>query len=449
MTDRFRGVRTRLLLAVLAAVTVALVTAATIGFNLLLVRTNADDADSLLRQRASAERSQIAIDRREAAPRRRRRCADRRQPHLALRRHTRHRAATLPALATSAAARALASGPGRFVTVKATDERLFALPVTAGGRRVGTIVAGLSLSPYEQTERSALLASLAFAATLLLVSWGAARWLLRAALEPVAEMTTLAATWSETRPRPALRAAASRTTSSRGSRSPSTGCSTGSPRACVTSGGSRPSSRTSSARRSPRSPPRPSSRSGGLASPRNTVGALGVILTNADQIARIVDTLFAAARAEAGPRGVADADRRRRVGDRVVRGARRGAEPRARRRRRARPAHRRRPRSGRANPAPGARQRLPVRATQRPALDRPRQRERLVHRRRRRPRRRLRRGSRRSSSRPPAAPRVSAPGRPPGSVSRLARRLARSVLGRRRGRAVDAGGRFVVRLPSA
>ena len=33
-----------------------------------------------------------------------------------------------------------------------------------GGRRFGTIVAGLSLSPYEQTERSALLASLAFAA---------------------------------------------------------------------------------------------------------------------------------------------------------------------------------------------------------------------------------------------------------------------------------------------
>ena len=60
MSDRLRGVRTRLLLAVLAAVTVALA-AATVGFNVLLVRTSADDADSLLRQRATAERAQIAV----------------------------------------------------------------------------------------------------------------------------------------------------------------------------------------------------------------------------------------------------------------------------------------------------------------------------------------------------------------------------------------------------
>jgi ribonuclease D len=56
-----RGVRTRLLLVVLAAVTVALA-AATIGFNLLLVQSNADSADALLSQRADSERAQIAVD---------------------------------------------------------------------------------------------------------------------------------------------------------------------------------------------------------------------------------------------------------------------------------------------------------------------------------------------------------------------------------------------------
>ena len=44
-----------------------------------------------------------------------------------------------------------------------------------------------------------------------------------------------------------------------------------------------------------------------------------MILANTDQIARIVDSLFAAARAEAGPRGVAEASRRRARGSRVVR----------------------------------------------------------------------------------------------------------------------------------
>ena len=190
--------------------------------------------------------------------------------------------------------------------MKATDERLFALPVTSGGRRVGTIVAGLSLSPYEQTERSALLASLAFAATLLLVSWGAARWLLRAALEPVAEMTTLASTWSETdldrrfargEPYDELsrlaftldrlldRIAASLRHERRFSAELSHELRT--PLAKV-------AAEAELALRRPREP-------------EEYRRALSVILANTDQIARIVDALFAAARAEAGPRGVADA----------------------------------------------------------------------------------------------------------------------------------------------
>jgi len=304
MSARLRGVRTRLLLAVLAAVAVALA-AATVGFNLLLVRTNANDADSLLRQRAAAERTQVTVTKgkivlQEGAE------GPLGDSHIWVFQGARTLEQARSRAENSAAARALAGGGRRFFTVKATDERLFALPIAAGGRQYGTIVAGLSLSPYEQTERSALLASLAFAATLLLVSWGAARWLLRAALEPVSEMTTLAGAWSEnnldrrfargepydelsrlafTLDRLLDRISASLRHERRFSAELSHELRT--PLAKV-------AAEAELALRRPRAP-------------EEYRRALGVILVNTGQIARIIDTLLAAARAEAGPRGVADA----------------------------------------------------------------------------------------------------------------------------------------------
>ena len=302
--SRLRDVRTRLLLAVLAAVTVALA-AATIGFNLLLVYANADDADSLLRQRADAERAQIAVVKGrihleetfgESVG----------DSHIWIFENGRAIEQPRSHPLTTAAALELVGGPTRFTTVKQTHERLYALPITADGKRYGTIVAGLSLSPYEQTERSALLASLAFAAVLLLVSWGAARWLLRSALEPVAEMTAQAEAWSEkdldrrfakgepyddlsrlafTLDRLLDRIAASLRHERRFSAELSHELRT--PLAKVTA-------EAELALRRPREP-------------GEYRRALEVILTNARQIDRIVDTLFAAARQEAGPRGLADA----------------------------------------------------------------------------------------------------------------------------------------------
>ena len=67
----------------------------------------------------------------------------------------------------------------------------------ADGRRVGTVVAAVSLEPYEHTERQALIASLALSAVLLAVVIAAAAWVLRAALRPVARMTADAEAWSE------------------------------------------------------------------------------------------------------------------------------------------------------------------------------------------------------------------------------------------------------------
>jgi signal transduction histidine kinase len=301
---RLRDVRTRLLLAVLAAVTVALA-AATIGFNLLLAYANADDADSLLRQRAEAERAQIAIvkGRIRLEETFGESIGD---SHIWIFEGGRAIEQPRSHPLTTAAALELVGGTSRFATVKQTHERLYALPIVVNGHRYGTIVAGLSLSPYEQTERSVLLASLAFATVVLLVSWGAAHWLLRAALEPVAEMTAQAEAWSEqdlhrrfakgepyddlsrlafTLDRLLDRIAASlrheRLFSAELSHELRT------PLAKVTAEAELALRRTRTS--------------------EEYRSALEVILTSARHIDRIVDTLFAAARQEAAPRGFADA----------------------------------------------------------------------------------------------------------------------------------------------
>jgi signal transduction histidine kinase len=91
----------------------------------------------------------------------------------------------------------VASSTGRFLDVTGSDTRLYAAPVVAGGERLGTVVAGVSLAPYEQTRKLALLASLILGGVVLLLVVIAARWLLGASLRPVVRMTRQAAAWSE------------------------------------------------------------------------------------------------------------------------------------------------------------------------------------------------------------------------------------------------------------
>jgi len=190
-----RDVRTRLFLIVVAALAVALM-CATIAFNLLLAHSAAQDADSVLRQRATSERAQVQV-------------AD---GHVRIAETLNDapgdssvwvfdgtRAIERPRARaeTFAAARALAQQGRRFNTVEDADERLYGSPIVVQGRRVGTIVAGVSLGPYEQTRRFALIASLLFATVLLVVVGAAVAWLLRSALLPVARMTEQAEAWSE------------------------------------------------------------------------------------------------------------------------------------------------------------------------------------------------------------------------------------------------------------
>jgi signal transduction histidine kinase len=75
--------------------------------------------------------------------------------------------------------------------------RLYAVPVQAEGRRLGTVVAGISLSPYQSTAHTALIESLVLGAVLLITVAVAARLLISGALRPVAHMTAQAAAWNQ------------------------------------------------------------------------------------------------------------------------------------------------------------------------------------------------------------------------------------------------------------
>ncbi|MDQ6807733.1 MAG: hypothetical protein M3065_22910, partial [Actinomycetota bacterium] len=98
---------------------------------------------------------------------------------------------------TERAAALLARGPRRTQDVPATHTRLYAVPVIAGGRRLGTVVAAVSLKPYEDTVQTALIASVALGGGVLLIVALAADVLISGALRPVARMTAQADAWSE------------------------------------------------------------------------------------------------------------------------------------------------------------------------------------------------------------------------------------------------------------
>lgn len=91
----------------------------------------------------------------------------------------------------------LATTQSGYATVQATDTRLYAVPVRRGGRSLGTVVVGASLSPYESTASSALLGSIILGLLTLAAVAALSRWLVNRALRPVAQMTAQAADWGE------------------------------------------------------------------------------------------------------------------------------------------------------------------------------------------------------------------------------------------------------------
>ncbi|MDX6553801.1 MAG: two-component system, OmpR family, sensor kinase, partial [Gaiellales bacterium] len=93
-------------------------------------------------------------------------------------------------------ARALADSDRSSQVVSALDVRLEAVPVVRNGRRIGTVIAGVSLKPYDNAKRVALVASVLLSVLLLAVVGFVTRRLLKQALQPVSRMAASARAWS-------------------------------------------------------------------------------------------------------------------------------------------------------------------------------------------------------------------------------------------------------------
>jgi signal transduction histidine kinase len=190
-----RGIRNRLFVTVVVSVGLAL--AGTIaGFNFLLDRSLSSDADKIVHERAAAELALLDASHGGLVIRETPDDAAVDTPVWVFA-HGRTLEAPRTGRTVAEAAQALAGGQVRTLDVSKADTRLYAVPVVSGGRRIGTVVAGVSLAPYEQTQRTALLGSLALGVLLLLIVALSAGWLLRSSLRPVSQMTRLAAAWSE------------------------------------------------------------------------------------------------------------------------------------------------------------------------------------------------------------------------------------------------------------
>jgi signal transduction histidine kinase len=179
----------------LVALAVAL-GASTYGFNVLFGRTTSSSANSLLHARASSELSLISVRRGRIS--RQETSSDALADSLVwifvpggvAERPPRH--TPLDEFAAT-----IAKTPGKTLDVPQSDVRLYAVPILAGGQRRGTLVTGISLAPYEQSEHRALLGSLVLASLMLVLTGVAAWWLLKSALRPVVRMSEQAAAWSE------------------------------------------------------------------------------------------------------------------------------------------------------------------------------------------------------------------------------------------------------------
>jgi signal transduction histidine kinase len=187
--------QTRLVLAVLAVVVVAFA-ALLGGFNLVLADRLSHDANVVLKARAQSELATLTTEdgrlvireAPDAAP-------VESEAWVFVGRRLVETPRTKPAI-TRAATR-LAGGPRRRLELPEQDVRLYAVPVVSHGKRLGTVVAGVSLVPYEHTQHVALVASLITLGVLLVIVALLARWIVALALRPVARMTAQAADWSE------------------------------------------------------------------------------------------------------------------------------------------------------------------------------------------------------------------------------------------------------------
>jgi len=191
---RPRTLRTRvtLLATLAAAVVVALLVGA---FNVILSTSLSRDVDRALRARAAAATTTTTIVGGHIT-------VHESPDDAAIDRdvwiYERGRSILRPAAAPhlQRAADALARKPGRYFETSDDGTRLHSVALTDSGRTVGSVVAGESLGPYDETTDFALAGSVALGG-LLIVLVAALTWLATGrALDPVREMTRAAAEWS-------------------------------------------------------------------------------------------------------------------------------------------------------------------------------------------------------------------------------------------------------------
>jgi signal transduction histidine kinase len=196
---RFRTLRGRLT-AVALLVAVVAIGGLTIAFNLLLASSLNGDADSRLRSQAAVAATTVHVrDGRVVAT------------------ETRSEGAPDRSVWVYEGTRAVERAPGDGELQRAADAlagesrvfddlpedrqiRLYALPVRDGGRQVGTIVTAQSTAAYDRTTDLAQVGSLALALVLLAAVFLTTRQAIGRALGPVRAMVRDAAAWSEHEP---------------------------------------------------------------------------------------------------------------------------------------------------------------------------------------------------------------------------------------------------------
>jgi signal transduction histidine kinase len=191
------GLRARLELSVIGAVALSLVLLLG-AFNVVLRHRLSADANNAAIARASAELAALrVVDGRLTVPE----LPDAAAPDAQTWAFAGGRILEQPRAdpVTERAAERVAGSPVRgSVDVRATDTRLYAVPVVSDGRRLGTVVSEVSLAPYESTAHTALVGSVVLGALVLIIVALAARVLISRSLGQVAHMTEQAEAWSLT-----------------------------------------------------------------------------------------------------------------------------------------------------------------------------------------------------------------------------------------------------------
>lgn len=190
-----RGLRGRLLLTVVVAVTLALAVAG-VAFNLILGHVLSNDATDVARSRATAHLAGLDLVQGRVV-RETPEAAMPGGPFWIFQGLRQIHPAPRELRALDPIVRHMVATRRTVMDVPGENVRLAAVPIAVDGRRVGTVVGLASLTPYDRTRQLALVASIGLVSGLLLLVLVATRWAIAGALRPVGRMAADAAEWSE------------------------------------------------------------------------------------------------------------------------------------------------------------------------------------------------------------------------------------------------------------